>query len=173
MTSVPSRCRKFSNFCTVFFHRDFIASKAYLHKDIHIDPQEHKQEDGKPATFWHITTKETSYTKKVGKNRFEKVTERLYNSSRSERIEWVRKIIENHDHDSIRMFYSQDSEKHAPVRLFLWAYEKDFVVILQKLGKSSSFLVTSFYIDYPDKRKEFEQKFRRYENGHLQGEAWF
>ena len=48
--------------------------------------------------------------------------------------------------------------------MYLWAFENDFVVILQKLGNSSSYLVTSFYIDNQRKRDIFQKKHDDYNN---------
>jgi len=58
----------------------------------------------------------------------------------------------------------------------LWLEEHDFVVILQKFGRSSSFLVTSFYIDFDGKRKDYEKRFEIYHNKkdeRLNGCEWF
>ncbi|MDD3325163.1 MAG: hypothetical protein PHN38_08620 [Sulfurospirillaceae bacterium] len=48
----------------------------------------------------------------------------------------------------------------ANIRLYLWLEDYNFVAILQKIGKNSSYLVTSFYIDRDGKRNEYK---RRYE----------
>ena len=45
------------------------------------------------------------------------------------------------------------------------SYDEDFVVILQKLGKSSSFLVTSFYITHADKRWDYQDNYETYYDG--------
>ncbi len=84
--------------------------------------------------------------------------------ARSERIEWVKQILENHDHASIKLFYHQESNSKRDIRLYLWAYQHDFVVILQKLGRGCSFLVTSFYLDDGGKRRDYERRFCRYKN---------
>ena len=60
--------------------------------------------------------------------------------------------------------------------MYLWAFENDFVVILQKLGNSSSYLVTSFYIDNQRKRDVFQTKHDDYNNkidGRLNNCEWF
>jgi len=48
------------------------------------------------------------------------------------------------------------------VRLYLWAYQDDFVVILQKIGRNGAFLVTSFYIDQAHKRQDYHKRHRDY-----------
>ena len=70
-------------------------------------------------------------------------------------------------------YYFEDNGK---IRLYLWAYNYDFVVILQKLGNSSFYLVTSFYIDNQKKRDKFQKKFEDYINKvdrRLNGCEWF
>ena len=77
----------------------------------------------------------------------------------------MKEILANHTHEKIKLFYHRESNKKRDIRLYLWAYEEDFVVILQKLGKSSSFLVTSFYIDHQGKRDDYQKRYEKYRNG--------
>lgn len=158
-----------------FFHRDFVASRAMLNRTIYIDPQSQRLDDGKEKTFWHLTTRDQERQVRVG-GRYEMVKERLTDYRRAERIEWVKQIIANHTHDAVRIFYHQESNPKRDIRLYLWAYQHDFVVILQKLGRSSSFLVTSFYVDNDRKRDSYQQRYNRYQTGvapELQGCEWF
>lgn len=87
----------------------------------------------------------------------------------------MKEILENHTHEKIKLFYHRESNKKRDIRLYLWAYKDDFVVILQKLGKSSSFLVTSFYIDHQGKRDDYQKRYEKYQNGDetLKGCEWF
>lgn len=146
-----------------YFHRDFVASKTLLNNAIHIDPQSDRKEGGKEASFWHLTTRKKTQTIKVD-NRYIITEERLPDYRRAERIEWIKEIIANHSHKEVKLFYHIESNTKKDLRLYLWAHRYDFVVILQKLGKSSSFLVTSFYIDHEKKKKDYEQRFQRYQN---------
>lgn len=59
--------------------------------------------------------------------------------------------------------------------MYLWAYDHDFVVILQKLGKSESFLVTSFYITHEGKRVDYDKLYDEYHdpNGELYEYSWW
>ena len=158
-----------------YFHRDFIENKSYLNKTICIDPQSYKKDGGKEASFWHLTTRTVTSTIKVG-NKHIQIDERLPDYERSERIEWIKEIITNHDHAEVKLFYHIETNSKKDTRLYLWAHRYDFVVILQKLGKSSSFLVTSFYIDQEHKKNTYEVRYKRYQDGNVAGLAdceWF
>jgi hypothetical protein len=137
-----------------FFHQDFVCNRTYLNQTIYIDPQSKQLEDGKEKTFWHLTTKKDQSTKI-----------RLYDPRRAERLSWVKVIIENHSAPLVSYFYHQENNAKKNIRLYLWAENHDFVVILQKLGRSSSILVTSFYIDHPHKKSDYKKRLHAYRNG--------
>jgi hypothetical protein len=131
------------------FKNDFINNSVYLNDTIYIDPKTHDKQDEKENIFWHIITR-----KDRGKRRFD--------TPRACRIRWIKPIILNFLDDKIKLFYYY--EDNRKIRLYLWAFEYDFVVILQKLGNTSSYLVTSFYIDNQRKRDIFQKKFEDYNN---------
>lgn len=143
------------------FERDFIINKTYLNGNIYINPQSNQKENGKEKTFWHLTSRTD---RALG--------DRLPDFKRSERIEWIKKIIENHKRSDIKVFFYQESNKR--IRLYLWAFNNDFTVIMQKLGKSSSFLVTSFYIDHKGKKEDFEKRYNDYlkNTNNIQDKGW-
>ncbi|AOK53438.1 RlfB protein [Burkholderia stagnalis] len=157
------------------FCRDFVSNRTHLNGTIWIDPRSHRKDDGKEASFWHLTTRTQKYQKKEGP-RYVMVTDRLPDFRRSERLEWVRLIIQGHNDPRVRCFYHQETNEKRDIRLYMWAYEHDFVVILQKLGRTSSFLVTSFYVDHDRKRADYERRYEAYVNGalpELEGCEWF
>lgn len=160
-----------------YFVEDFIEQKTYLNSTIYIDPQSSNEnkEEGKELTFWHLTTRERKYTVKED-NRFVSYKERLLDIDRADRLEWVKKIIENHSISEVKCFYKKETKDKKPIRLYLWLYAKDFVVILQKLGKSSSFLVTSFYITHSKKKEDYQEYYDNYISGldiELKNCEWF
>lgn len=144
-----------------YFCEDFVDKKTYLNKNIYINPKSDKKDDGKELVFWHLTTRETKYQKKVG-NRWVIQKDRLTDYRRAERLSWIKSMIENHSIDDIKMFYHKETNVKEDIRLYLWLKESDFVVILQKIGKKSSYLVTSFYIDRDGKRKEYQKRYDNY-----------
>lgn len=158
-----------------FFHRDFVAARTFLNGKIWINPQSYKLDEGKEEAFWHLTSRDQERLVKRG-NQIVKEKERLPDFRRAERIEWVKQIIDNHSAPSIKCFYHKETKGKKEIRLYLWAYDDDFVVILQKLGKSSSFLVTSFFVDYQGKRSDFEKRYQTYigqKAPELKGCEWF
>lgn len=160
---------------TSYFLEDFIEEKTYLNSNIYIDPQSDDKVESKELAFWHLTTRENKYTRKEG-NKLVTYKERLLDIPRADRLEWVKKIIENHYSADIKLFYKKETRHKMPIRLYLWLYEKDFVVILQKLGASSSFLVTSFYVDHEAKKDDYQESYENYNNGidgELLGCEWF
>jgi hypothetical protein len=147
-----------------YFYRDFVHSTTYLNGTIKIDPRVWSQEDGKERTFWHLVTR-----KQTGDD------ERHLDPRRAERLEWIKLIIEDHTNPLLRCFYHRETNAKKDIRYYLWAHQHDFVVILQKLGKSSAFLVTSFYVDHEHKRNDYLKRYNAYVNktAGLDGCEWF
>ncbi|WP_044406082.1 hypothetical protein [Thiomicrospira microaerophila] len=144
------------------FCRDFIESDTYLADQIYINPRSHRKDDDKEMDFWHLTTRDVK--EKVWENRKPvwRVVDRYLDFDRASRLEWVKQILTHHDDESIRFFYHRETNRKKDIRLYLWAFEEDFVVILQKLGRSSSFLVTSFYLDHEGKKRDFNARYQNY-----------
>lgn len=134
------------------FSNDFVVNRTYLASHIYIDPLSHDTETtiNKEKIFWHIISR-----KDRGRRRIDK--------PRASRLHWIKPIIMNHSNTKIKFFYY--FEDNRKIRLYLWAYEEDFAVILQKIGTSnSSYIVTSFYIDNVNKRDAFQRKYESYVN---------
>lgn len=157
------------------FHRDFVANRTHLAGTIYINPRSNYKEDGKELDFWHLTTREEKEKTWVNNKPVWTVTGRYPDFDRASRLEWVKQILSNHQDARVKMFYHRESNPKRNVRLYLWAHNDDFVVILQKLGRSESFLVTSFYITHNSKRTDFQSRYENYINGDngLQDCEWF
>jgi len=145
------------------FCLDFIQNPTYLADKIYINPTFQGKENGKEKIFWHIVTRKNVQSRN-----------REYDQKRAERIGWVKPIIVNHEHTEIKYFYHFEDNKK--IRLYMWAYEHDFLVILQKLGATESYVVTSFYIDRPGKKEAMQRKYDAYiakNDKRLNGCEWF
>lgn len=134
------------------FRNDFVVNRTYLASQIYIDPLSHDTEVtiNKEKIFWHIISRQDR-----GRRRIDK--------PRASRLHWIKPIIVNHSNTKIKFFYY--FEDNRKIRLYLWAYEENFAVILQKIGTSdSSYIVTSFYIDNENKINAFQKKYEGYVN---------
>ena len=163
------------DFLYPYFRRDFVDRDTYIANRIYVDPKSQGMRNGKEEVFWHITTREQKRTVKQGK-KFVTIKTRPFDLDRSCRIAWIRPILINHNHAGIKIFYRKETTGRKPVRLYLWAHTHDFVVIVQKLGKSDAFLVTSFYITERYKRASYQKLYNEYVSGRnsaLNGYEWF
>lgn len=154
------------------FCRDFVATPAMLGGTLHVDPQSKRKSDGCEDTFWHLTTR-TDYKQS---QKSQAAPTRYPDMARGARLEWVRQIIDSPTHDCVCMFYFQENNPKRDIRLYLWAWDHDFVVILQKLGKSKTFLVTSFHLDNDSKVKAYYTRNEEYiagTNPALKDCEWF
>lgn len=155
---------KIIEFLYDIFKNDFINNQTYLAEKIYINPLSKDKNQGKEKIFWHVVTKENPKNK-----------QRELDEHRASRIKWIKEIILNHSQNKIKLFYHYENKQKA-VRLYLWAYQKDFIVIIQKLGKSSSHLVTSFYIDKNYNKNIYEKRYQNYlsrKDINLYGCEWF
>lgn len=163
------------DFLYPLFCNHFVVRKVYLNGNIYVDPKGQGMRDGREEVFWHITTREQKKrVKKAG--RYIDLVTRPLDLGRASRIHWVRPILEQYTHREIRLFYRKETKGKKPIRLYLWAHTRDFVVIVQKLGRSTSFLVTSFYITEHYKRDSYEKWFEQYRRANrpeLKGCEWF
>lgn len=125
------------------FKRDFIDDRAYL-ESRYIEFDRRKIEDDKEEGFWHLITK--------GKE------ERLLDPRRAERLPWARKIVENHDHTSIK--YWDYYEGLSTVRTYIWLFEFDYVLVLEKV-KDYAILITGYYVEYSHQKRKLEKKYNK------------
>lgn len=157
------------------FDKDFVKQRTMLADVIYLDPKGQGMRDGREEVFWHITTRDRTIRVREG-NRYVYKKTRPLDPDRASRIGWIRPIVTKHCHAQIKLFYRKETKGKKPVRLYLWAYNHDFVVIVQKLGASDAFLVTSFYITEPYKRASYEKWYSEYHTGskpELSGCEWF
>ena len=146
------------------FQRDFVKQKTCLCETIYVDPKGRGVNRGREEVFWHITTREVVRRVKEG-NRVVPIKSRPLDPDRASRIDWIRPILLNYKNDDIKLFYRKETKGKKQVRLYLWAHEYDFVVIVQKLGASDAFLVTSFYITETYKRDSYSKWHDEYIKG--------
>lgn len=106
--------------------------------------------DGDPHEegFWHLVTRDDRAT-----------GNRLLDTPRAKRLRWCRATID-HETDVLVFDYLEGNGK---TRTYLWVHQCDYVVILERAtrkGKHVAYwLVTSFFLDGPSRRRSMQRKF--------------
>ncbi|WP_163556231.1 hypothetical protein [Helicobacter suis] len=137
------------------FKKDFIETPSYLSGCVYIDPY---MPPGKPnnkeKAFWHIITRGDKSTES-GK--------RIFDPQRACRVGWIKNVIMDYAKEHVRLFYYYEKRS---IRLYLWLYEFDFIVILQRKSQKAKgvFIVTSFYIDKNHNKKTYYDRYESYRN---------
>ncbi len=105
-------------------------------------------QSGRELIFWHLTHRQD---KNMG--------ERLPDMRRCERLSWVRVIIDNADQPEVVGWDYKEGD--GSVNTYLWLRAFDFFVLMKKYRDGRRRLITSYFIDYPHKRRKLEEKYLR------------
>jgi len=125
------------------FQVDLIRSRPVYRGNKILVPRE--IEDGKERIFWHLTARKDL-----------KSGERLPDLRRSERLLWIKPILENSGQPEVLDWDNNEGKK---VKTYVWLKEYDFIVILKKLKNDRRLLITAYYIEYENTRQKFLKKF--------------
>ncbi|MFQ5861494.1 MAG: hypothetical protein ACE5IC_00040 [Candidatus Brocadiales bacterium] len=107
-----------------------------------------EMEDGKEVVFWHLTHRDDKNT-----------GERLPDLRRSERLPWARKMLDNPDKPEILAWDYKEGD--GSIKTYVWLKDYDYLVLMKKYPNESRRLITSYYIDFPHKRRKLERKYTR------------
>ncbi len=152
-----------------YFKDDFITNETHLNSKYKIDIDTMSVRNRKPKIFWHVITREEEIRVRRGRTwQIKKI--RKFDKNRAKRIRWIKHLILNFNdtaNNILSFFYTKTKGvNRGKLRLYIWAKEHDYIVIIEKLNSNSSFLVTAFFIDEHYKKSTYQQ---RYENsGNLQ-----
>ncbi|WP_421718227.1 hypothetical protein [Algiphilus sp.] len=128
------------------FERDFKLSQPQYHgQAVWFFPE---TEDGKEVVFWHLTSRDD---KEIG--------ERLPDPRRSERLPWIRPMLEQPDKTEILAWDYEEGD--GTIKTYVWLENYDFVVILKKYRDGRRRLVTAFWIEYRSARRGLRKKYER------------
>jgi len=126
------------------FEQDFkMDQPTYSGRAVWFFPE---MEDGKEKIFWHLTQKEDQATRV-----------RLPDCRRSERLPWVRPMINNATDPAITTW--DYPEARGKVNTYIWLKNWDFLVLLKKYPDGRRRLLTSYYIEYSNYRRKLEKKY--------------
>ncbi|OQB54107.1 MAG: hypothetical protein BWX97_00083 [Firmicutes bacterium ADurb.Bin146] len=103
--------------------------------------------DLKQESFEHITTK--------GSN------DRLYNESRSQRILWVKAILESKICRVCKDYAIWPEKDRNKIRYVIWCKTVDFVVIIEQRDNYYQ-LISAYCVIYPNKRDDLEKKYNNF-----------
>lgn len=121
-------------------------------------------EDGKEKIFWHLTSREEKAKPVPRRMRHivgaaQQPAQRYPDLRRSERLPWVRPLIENATQPVVLAWDYQ--EGNGDIHTYVWLKDSDFVVIMKKYPDGRRRLITSFYVDKDYKRQDFERKYAK------------
>jgi len=140
------------------FQRDLVQSQ--LRYDGHEVWHFPEMEDGKVKLFWHLTSRD-QVIKHVPRHKQKYAAaiqqpERLPDLRRSERLPWVRPIIENTTDPEVAAWDYLEGDGNT--KTYVWLKDYDFVVIMKRYPDGRRRLITSFYVDSAYKQKDLERK---------------
>lgn len=107
-----------------------------------------EMDDGKEKVFWHLTSRDDKAS-----------GERLPDMRRSERLPWVRPMLDQPDQPEI-LDWDHD-EGDGSIKSYVWLKNRDFVVIMKKYKDGGRRLITSFWIEYDNTRRKMQKKYER------------
>lgn len=128
------------------FRSDFIESQpVYVGYTVWFFPE---KEDGKEKIFWHLTSRDDNET-----------GERLPDLRRSERLPWVRPMLDQPKHPEVLAWDHEEGD--GVIKTYVWLENYDFVVILKKYPDGGRRLITSFWLEYSNTKRKLRKKYER------------
>lgn len=118
-----------------------------FHKGVPVKTFTNLEYNGKQATFNHITTKGSR--------------DRLYNTLRCERYEWIKAMIEGkrcEKCEDIAIWPEKKGKKH---RVLIWCKKTNFLIVLEK-RKTEFYLITAYCVIYSNKERDLRHSYNRY-----------
>ncbi len=141
------------------FKRDFDENAPLFFRSKQIRPI--KKEDGESALdtmFHHLTTKDDK--NEEGK----KIKRRIFELERSQRLHWVKYLLEGEKMNNVEVFSYMDRTKKRGdvIRTYIYDKDEEYVIILepQRSGKDY-YLLTAYYLNEKRGRKQIKQKMKR------------
>lgn len=104
-----------------------------------------EEEDGKEKLFWHLSSRDDKAT-----------GERLPDLRRSERLPWVRPMIDQPNQPEVLDWDFEEAD--GTVKTYVWLRDHDFVVIMKKYPNQNRRLITSFWIEHGNTRRKMQKK---------------
>ncbi len=133
------------------FKNDFINNKCYF-EGMEVEFDSRKIDSEYEEGFWHVVSNQYGQTK------------RDPDYKRAKRLHWIKLIIENPNAENVIRFEEPVIKNGKTInnkrKIYLWAKDVKFVVILQINYDEFCILLTAFKV-YPKKGMEFEEKIKK------------
>ena len=146
------------------FHADFVQMPPLFdgHAVGH-NPRQHPAY-GITETLWHIISKD-DFVFDARLRR--KVKQRVFDTARAKKLPWCKPVISQADAGNVSdVCIWEKLEDHGRTRIYCWLKAQDYIVILERQvnaqGNRSLLLITAFYVDYAQKRQEFEVAYQTF-----------
>lgn len=105
-------------------------------------------DDGREEIFWHLTHRKDKST-----------GTRFPDLRRSERLPWAKPMIENPDKVEV---WAWDFKEHdGRIITYVWLKDHDYLVLMKKFKNGTRRIMTSYFIDFPNKKRKLEKKYRK------------
>jgi hypothetical protein len=127
------------------FHRDFIFNQVH-YRSYKVIQYSYEMVDGKERAFWKLTSRED---KQVG--------DRLPDLRRSERLPWLKPMIENSNHSDILTWESTEGD--GVVKIYVWLKDHDYVAIMKKPKRGALILLSAHWLEYSNAKKKLMKKY--------------
>lgn len=103
-------------------------------------------EDDKEVIFWHLTHREDRTAQ-----------ERLPDTRRCERLNWIRPILENENEPEVLWWDYEEYDR--TIKTYIWLQEYDFLIILKKYPDGGRRLITSYFVEYQHAKNKLRKKY--------------
>lgn len=105
-------------------------------------------DDGKEKIFWHLTHRED-----------EMAGIRLPDFRRSERMPWVRPMLEHPDDPEIMDWDYEEGD--GSVKTYVWLKDFDYLIILKKYPDDGRRIITAYWVEYGNAKRKLMKKYQR------------
>jgi hypothetical protein len=128
------------------FKDDFLDNPAnYCGHRVWLFPE---KERNKETIFWHLTEREDK-----------ELACRVADPRRAERLPWGRPMLDNLVDPHI--LHGDYEEGDKTIKTYVWLKDFDYLIVLKRMPDLSRRLITSFYIEYSNKRRDLERKYKQ------------
>ncbi len=139
------------------FKRDIEDNSCFGFRNKPIRPIKKDGEVPMQTLFYHLTTREDIDDK--GK----KLGSRTFEMARSQRLHWIKFLIEEHKKNDIKVFSYEDRvDGKDVIRTYIYDIKQKYVIILEPYrNKKDYYLITAYHLNEPGGKKQIERKFRK------------